>query len=271
MTDAVVKSAARVLEVFEFFAKRRSPASVSDVCLALGYPQSSTSVLLKSLLSLGYVSYDAVTRRYSPTTRVALLGNWIEESSAGLIGLLEDLRRETGETVVLAQQNGVYVQFVQILDAAGSRRIVLPVGMRYPLAGNAAGRLLLAEMSDAQILRIVRRANAQETRAEDRVDENALLAAIADVRRTGYALTETGLVPGIGMLATFAPPVASQPTLVVGIAAPVERLRQDQEMLLAALRRAAPAQSPKSVLRDHAPQTMSPYNPGAARSLGEAA
>ncbi len=79
MSENVVKSAARVLEVFEYFAGRRTPATVGEVCNALGYPQSSTSVLLKSLFTLGYLSYDQGSRRYSPSVKVATLGEWIPE------------------------------------------------------------------------------------------------------------------------------------------------------------------------------------------------
>ncbi len=65
--DAVVKSAGRVLEVFEFFAHRHAPATVSEVTAAPGFPLSSTSVLLKSLRSLGYLDHDARTERYLPS------------------------------------------------------------------------------------------------------------------------------------------------------------------------------------------------------------
>jgi DNA-binding IclR family transcriptional regulator len=85
MNENVVKSAARVLEVFEYFAGRKTPATVGEVCSALGYPQSSTSVLLKSLLTLGYLSYDSGTRRYAPSVKVASLGNWIDLSQSALM------------------------------------------------------------------------------------------------------------------------------------------------------------------------------------------
>jgi len=79
VSENVVKSAARVLEVFEYFAGRKTPATVGEVCSALGYPQSSTSVLLKSLLTLGYLSYDQSSRRYAPSVKVASLSEWIPE------------------------------------------------------------------------------------------------------------------------------------------------------------------------------------------------
>lgn len=84
MNDTVVKSAARVLEVFEYFAGRKAPATVGEVCASLGYPQSSTSVLLKSLLTLGYLSYDGTTRRYAPSEKVANLGSWIAHATNGM-------------------------------------------------------------------------------------------------------------------------------------------------------------------------------------------
>ena len=46
MTAATVKSAHRAMELLEFFAQGRRPASVKEISQTLGYPQSSTSVLL---------------------------------------------------------------------------------------------------------------------------------------------------------------------------------------------------------------------------------
>ena len=45
----IVKSAQRVIQVFEFFNDLRSGATVADVASALRIPQSSTSALLRSL------------------------------------------------------------------------------------------------------------------------------------------------------------------------------------------------------------------------------
>lgn len=53
-----VKSATRVLELLEFFAEHRIPMSTADVVNVLGYPQSSTTVLLQTLTRLRYLEYD---------------------------------------------------------------------------------------------------------------------------------------------------------------------------------------------------------------------
>jgi IclR helix-turn-helix domain len=55
MDSSAIKSAKRVLEVFEFFAQRRGSATIGEISKALGYPQSSTSVLMKCLHELRYM------------------------------------------------------------------------------------------------------------------------------------------------------------------------------------------------------------------------
>src|SRR3546814_4827584 len=48
-----------------------------EIADALGYPQSSTSALLRSLVGMGYLNYDAHARTYITSSRVALLGSWV--------------------------------------------------------------------------------------------------------------------------------------------------------------------------------------------------
>jgi predicted transcriptional regulator len=59
-----VKSARRVLEILEFFAQGRREATVMEVADALAYPQSSTTALLSSLATLGYLRQDVARRTY---------------------------------------------------------------------------------------------------------------------------------------------------------------------------------------------------------------
>jgi hypothetical protein len=71
-----VKSAVRVLEVLEFFDTVQRDASLSEIAIELGYPLSSASVLLQSLVKRGYLS-QGDTRLYRLTPRVKLLGAWL--------------------------------------------------------------------------------------------------------------------------------------------------------------------------------------------------
>ncbi len=223
MIRSVVKSAARTLEVFELFAERQAPLSVNEVGAALGFPQSSTSALLRSLAALGYLNHDLDTRRYFPTQRMALLGNWIELDS-GVLALLEQLRRATGETVLLGQRNGLDVQYIDVLVSDAELRLHLKPGTRRPLVRTATGRVLLAQLSDAEVLRILTRSNALAAPGA-RTERAELMQAIARVRTTGFAMTDGHMTSGAGVIATLMPALPRQPPMSVGIGAPIARLR----------------------------------------------
>src|SRR6516165_1716063 len=115
-----VKSAVRAFEILEAFDVHRRPLSLKDITTHLGYPASSASALMKSLVDLGYLDYDRFNRTYMPTMRIAVLGRWAEEAAFGnahFVAAMEDLHRETGEAVILAIQNDLYAQYVHIIHS----------------------------------------------------------------------------------------------------------------------------------------------------------
>lgn len=73
----VVKSAIRTLEILEYFDEVQQPPNIVAVATALDYPQSSTTALLRSLTTMGYLHYNSRKRTYVPTDRVPFLGSWI--------------------------------------------------------------------------------------------------------------------------------------------------------------------------------------------------
>ena len=74
MQRRAVKSAMRTFEVLELFAEHRRPMALNEIYTGLGYPQSSTTNLLKSMVLLGYLNYNRARRTYLPTMRVGALG-----------------------------------------------------------------------------------------------------------------------------------------------------------------------------------------------------
>lgn len=256
--ENVVKSAARVLEVFEFFAQRRAAASVSDVCSALGYPQSSTSVLLKSLLTLGYLSYDTASRRYIPTHRVALLGNWLPDAASELPALLRSLHEETRAIAFLGQLNGARVQWLQSADESSTGRAAADRGDRESVVRTAAGRVLLSTLSDGHVLRIVRRANAQEG---PRVDERALLDSLADIRRDGYAVSEDPDT-GTAQIAVLANESTGVTPLAIGLVVPLARFAGERDALVAALQESTSGSDVTPSGSDYPVSTATTYGGG---------
>ena len=239
--SATVKSAARVLEVFEYFAERHRPASVMELAKALGYPQSSTSVLLRSLVGLGYFDHDPHARTFVPNGRMAILTNWIQARAfgdSGLVERLEALHRATGETVILGLQNGMRVQYVYVLEADTPVRFHLRIGTMRPLHRAALGLLLLSLKPDAEVRALLRRFNAEmppDADPRDRADVPAVMSAVEDARHTGFVFSQGLQTTDAGVIARLVPLPPGGAPLAVGVGGPLERLRRQEGAIHAAL------------------------------------
>ncbi|WP_051346645.1 helix-turn-helix domain-containing protein [Bradyrhizobium sp. th.b2] len=108
---SVVKSAHRVLRIFEYFAEIERPAAMTEIARRLNYPPSSTSALLKSLVELGYLEHDRQARTYRPTVRIALLGGWLTSErlpGATLDAITRELHEATRLTTFVVARNQLY-------------------------------------------------------------------------------------------------------------------------------------------------------------------
>ena len=240
MTTPRVKSAQRVMEIFEYFAERKAPATLMEVARGLGYPASSTSALLKSLRDLGYLDHDRAERTFLPTLKTALLGIWVNDLLIGhstILRLMYDLRDRTGDTAILGTQAGLQVQLIHVVKAP-ERENSTPIssGSLRPLLRSAIGYVLLSLKSEREITSLARRLNAEEKDPRNRVPLDELLQRVEFCRRSGYAYTEGAATPGGGMIAMLLAAPRHQLPLALGIGAPLGRIRALKESHIAALR-----------------------------------
>ena len=167
-----VKSAERTLALFEYFSLQQRALSIGELSRALDVPQPSVSMIVRNLCRLGYLEHDPSSRTYSPTIRIMLLGSWIHRrfsQEQEIERRLDDLRRESGETVFLAIRNGVFSQYVLVQLAEEPNRLEVQSGMLRPIVKTAAGRALLSLSSDAEVEMVARRWNAEAPTADLRV------------------------------------------------------------------------------------------------------
>lgn len=218
--SSTVKSARRVLEILEYFAQGVRKATVMQVANALTYPQSSTSVLLSSLATLGYLRFDPAERSYSPTLRVMLLGSWLQDELFGqgsLVAVMERLRQRTGQTVMIGLRQGIHVRFIFSLQGKDPQALRYPVGVLRPVCRSAVGKMLLSALPDSQVLKIARHANAQEQESGNRVSTRELLEEIALIRERGWAMTVDYPQPNRATLAVALPEMQGQPPMALTV------------------------------------------------------
>ncbi|OUS21948.1 transcriptional regulator [Litorivita pollutaquae] len=231
----IVKSVARTCETLVFFDEMRRPLTVVEISKKLGYPQSSTSALLKSLVKLGFLAHDAKRKSYFPTEQVPLLGSWMNPDLFGegtIQKLLKAISVRTKNTVILATKNGDEAQYVQVIRPKKSPIHHISLGTRRPLGNSGVGRVLMSRFNEDEICRMLRKINAYRAPDTPAVDIKAFLASMEETRAKGYYRSTDQVVKGAGLISMPFPNHLDSRLFAVGVAAPTETiLRAEAEIV----------------------------------------
>jgi DNA-binding IclR family transcriptional regulator len=226
--DDVVKSVGRVFEVLELFDREKGALNATEVERVLAYPQSSTLALLKSMVALGYLSFDRIERTYLPTLRVTMLGGWLEQALGGevmLDALMKDIGERTGETVTLSCQNDLEMQFMTIRPGKNPLTLNMQSGEIAPLFRSIVGLVGLSTKADRDIRTLIDRVNRITRVPSQRVDAAIVMAEIAEIRARGYGVGYSRYIPSVGAIAWPLPVKVGWRAIVLSVAGPVEAIR----------------------------------------------
>ena len=242
----MVKSAARVFELLELFDAERRPLRVAEIVERLGVPQSSVSMLLKTLALRGYMEFDAVRREYCPSVRISFLGDWatrLPDQKEGVPDAMRRIFNSTGESVLLGRMNGVLMQYLSVIESEHALRFSPAPGTLRPLHRTAIGIMLMSRMEDKQIGLLLRRYNAEAGTKWPIAKIAETFRAIELAREQGYYESANLATSGAGVIATLLPTPIRGQRLGIGIGGPVDRLHKRRKELLANLLAVARAET----------------------------
>jgi DNA-binding IclR family transcriptional regulator len=203
-----VKSAARAFRVIEFFAEVRRPARANEIASRLGFPQSSTSVLLNSLVRLGYLDYEVAAHTYFPSLRIAILGAWLDHGhfrDGSIMRVLEALSEETGYAISLASRTGIYVRYLHTIQARAEDSYHIPLSTRRYAVWSTAGIALLSETPEDEIRALIRRTRAEPGDLVKTIDASEVLSLARRAREQGYLLADGFVIPHTQQIAMRLP------------------------------------------------------------------
>jgi DNA-binding IclR family transcriptional regulator len=232
----VVKSAGRSLELLELFRDVRKPLRMVDIAAALSLPHSSTSMLLQSMVRMGYLV--RTERSYAPSMRLTLLGGWLNDLAfrqGNLLTLIQDISNQTGDSVILVTRNGLYVE---VLGIAAGRMDTLHhtrPGEARVLTRALMGHMILSAMNRAEAEGLVARINAEQKQSERRIGFKKLVPILDGIRQAGYGYSEETF-PGSANIALLLPPGPFGDILVIGNAGTTDRIRPRKAQILEIMR-----------------------------------
>ncbi|MFB6202542.1 MAG: IclR family transcriptional regulator [Halorhabdus sp.] len=200
------------LDVLEHLVDVGEAVGVSELADELGISKSMVYNHLSTLRDRGYVVKR--DRKYAPSLRLLSLGERVRRDSAIYrVGqpVVQNLADATGEAVELFVVEERYG--VPIAIAGGSDDWLPPhiCGERMPLHVNAAGKAILASLSDDRLVDLL--ADVELSPATERTitDRGGLKAEIGRIRDSNVAFCREEQYDG-----------------VVGVAAPIDRASSDR-------------------------------------------
>ena len=226
--DRSVKSATRVFDMLETFERERRPLRVADLVECLDAPQSSVSMLLKTLVSQGYLDCNPTTREYCPSARVANMCDWVTQlphRPQAIPEAMHKLAEQTGETIMLGRIEGVHLQYTTVIHAREARRFDVVSGTKRPLHRAALGMVLMSTLDDDRIGLLLRRYNAEYSATTKVANIAATLAEVSVARDQGYYQSGGLTTPGHGVIAMLLPSALRGQRMALGVGARLDRLQ----------------------------------------------
>lgn len=234
LEPSTIKSAHRVLRIFEYFAEIQRPAAMTEIACRLNYPTSSTSALLKCLVDLGYLNCDSRMRTYVPTARISLVGGWLRDRilpGGDLEKIIHELHDSTQLTTFVASRNGLYSQYTYVLQGTTAVRYYLEPGSLRLLTQSTPGRVLLSLMSDNEVQRIVLRINVDGLAAPP-IQLAGLQSALATIRQQGFAYTRNRGTPGLSTIAMHPPETPHAGSLAIAVSRSSEKIDTEASAII---------------------------------------
>jgi DNA-binding IclR family transcriptional regulator len=231
-----VASVAKAFSVLEAFGGSRRYLSHAEISTLTGLDKSAAQRFANTLLQLGYLRKDPITRAFGLTPKALALG--LSYLRAGGVAepaapFLREAARESDETVNLTQLDGTDIVYIGRIP---SRHIIsadLLVGTRYPAWCTAMGHAMLAHIDEEQARDILVRSNRIPYTAHTVTDLEQILAVIREARQAGFSFVADQIYLGDFTVAApiFGPshePIAALG--ITGLASRHERARFQARM-----------------------------------------
>lgn len=190
--------------------------SVTEISRDLDMPIQSVHRILASLAEHGFVAQNNKTKKYKLGLSIMKYG-FLMWDSLMLRSLarpfMEELSRQTKETVYLAARENTEGVYIDSIDSPQILKISEPIGLRLPLYIGASNRVIMAYMPRHARESILRGADWDRIPSLKPLSRESIEADLELIRRRGYAITSgeaTEGTTGIGA------PIFSYEDTVIG-------------------------------------------------------
>ena len=199
-----VQAVERALIVLRTLAEGGEPLRLAEVQRKTGLQKTVVFRLLKTLVASRFVEQEVETGRFHVGIGAFEVAQAYPRGSS-LIGLtrrhLRALVEGSPHTAYVATLDGFEIVYLASVEGTGPLRVHVNPGARNPAYATAVGKVLLAELGDAEIAERAERFGLAQLTRTTITSATELLGHVQQVREQGYALNSEEAYPGIGAIA----------------------------------------------------------------------
>ncbi len=185
-----MKSVRKALEILDSFTLDIKYQGVTEIATKLGFQKSSVHGLLNTLKDKGYIIYDPKTRKYCLGFKILELSKRISyrlDLRNIALPIMQELAKNCEEDIAL----NILVEgrrlCVEIVESRYFVRQFVPISRALPLHCSAAGKAMLAFLSNHQIESIIKRYGLPQFTEKTITNEKVLMAELKRIEAQRYA------------------------------------------------------------------------------------
>lgn len=229
-----VKSAKRVLHIFEVLAQYSRGLTIKEISELLQLPQSSAFNLVKTLQSEGYVIQDN-EKKYRLGAKLIHIGtSAMDALDIHSVGKkpLENLMKQVQETVFMSVLTADELVYIAKIDNNRSIRTTAQPGYRKPLYCTGLGKVFLTFLPTEERDRLINQITYQKITDNTVSNRNELEAQLQSFRENGYSIDNEENEEGLYCLAAPVYGVENELTAAISVAGPKDRMLSRKEAII---------------------------------------
>jgi DNA-binding IclR family transcriptional regulator len=224
-----LSSVTTAIRLLKAFSEDEVEIGVSALAQKLKVAKSTVHRLAVTLVAEGLLEQNPETERYRLGIGLFGLGTLVRRRmnlSNEARPYLFDLRKHTGETILLGIPTDTQVMHVYDLESPQALGIKSDLGARKPAHCTAVGRAIFAFAPEETIEKLLSGPLERRT-AHTVIDPARLREILAEVRQRGFAIEDEESEPGIRVIAAPVRDSSGAVVGAVGVAGPSQRLSME--------------------------------------------
>ena len=188
----MVNSVHKAFRVLTAFDRTEPRLTLTQIAEKLDIDKSTAQRFTHTLVAMGYLDKDPVTKTLGVTVKVLDLANIYLTTNpfiAAAMPYLIHLSQETGETVNLTVLDGTEVVFVSRIVGSHLLSTGVMLGTRLPAYTSAAGLAMLSTLDDASIKHILKVSDLRAYTPQTVYEPSKIMDRLKTARSKGYAIS----------------------------------------------------------------------------------